>query len=103
MAPLNAYLAQHYLTQEQLALAAAISKDELDELIERRLVPQPSYVVSETGKLSSFVFGDMDAPGATSGRYFHPSSVSWLALARATASVTEQQLKEQLKFFSINS
>ncbi len=94
MSSLDAYLAQHYLNQDQLVAAAAISIDELDRLIARRLVPEPSYVVSEQGRVASFVFGEMDAPGATPGRYFHPAQLSWLSLARTTNSLTEDQLRE---------
>jgi hypothetical protein len=94
MSSLDAYLARHYLNQDQLLAAAAISVDELERLIARRLVPEPSYVVTAPGRVTSFVFGEMDAEGATPGRYFHPTQLSWLSLARTTSSLTEDQLKE---------
>ncbi len=93
MSTLDAYLSQHYLNQDQLASAAAITITELDSLISRRLVPEPSYVVTTDGQVHSFVFGAMPAPGATPGRYFHPAQLSWLSLARTTSALTEDQLK----------
>ena len=42
MTDLDTYLAQHYLTDAQVARAGAIGIDELDALIEGRLVPAPS-------------------------------------------------------------
>ena len=82
MTELDDYLATYYQTATQVARAAAISADELEALIGMRLVPAPSYVVSD-GTVSSFVFGAMDAPGATPGRYFHPSQRTWIARARS--------------------
>jgi len=82
MTDLNHYLARHYVNQIQLAGIAQIGVAELDELIAARLIPAPSYVVSDDGKVTSFVFGQLDAPGATPGRYFHPAQSVWIARAR---------------------
>ena len=82
MTELNTYLAQYFLNEEQLSNASAIGVDELDALIRERLVPAPSYVVTDGGTLRSFVFGDMAAPGSTPGRYFHPSQRAWIIRAR---------------------
>lgn len=82
MTALNNYLAKHYLNEAQLATASAIRVDELNALILGQLVPAPSYVVTDTGTVCSFVFGEMAAPGSTPGRYFHPSQAVWIALAR---------------------
>jgi len=100
MTELNKYLAKHYLNQAQLTTAAGLGTEELDELIRNRLVPAPSYVVTDSGKVSSFVFGEMDAPGSTPGRYFHPSQLVWIARARqvvghGAAHDAEARLKEQ--------
>lgn len=82
MIELNHYLAKHYLNELQLAKAGAMRINELDTLIRDRLIPAPSYVVTGAGTLCSHVFGDMAAPGATPGRYFHPSQLVWITLAR---------------------
>jgi len=82
MTELNIYLSHHYLNDAQLSSVAAISLDELNVLIEGQLVPAPAYVVSEHGTVRSFVFGEMAAPGATPGCYFHPAQVHWIAVAR---------------------
>lgn len=96
MTDLDTYLARHYLTEPQLAEAAAISPDDVDALIGARLVPAPSYVVSAQGTVSSFVFGDMAAPGARAGRYFHPSQCVWIAVARhAIANCVQGRLQQQ--------
>lgn len=86
MTELNNYLAEHYLNEAQLSAATGAAMDELDALIGGRLLPAPSYVVTDAGKLCSFVFGEMAAPGATTGRYFHPSQLAWLARAREALS-----------------
>lgn len=104
MTELNRYLARHYLSEAQLAAAAAIGIDEHDALIRDRLVPAPSYVVSDSGTVCSFVFGEMRAPGSQPGRYFHPSQLTWIARARAAIASAglagaESRLKEQ---FSTN-
>jgi len=100
MTELNNYLAKHYLNDGQLATVAGIGVDELDGLIRSQLVPAPSYVVTDSGKVASFVFGEMDAPGSTAGRYFHPSQPVWIARARRVVASgaphdAEARLKEQ--------
>lgn len=100
MTELNNYLAKYYLNEPQLTAAAAIDLDELEALIRNRLVPAPSYVITDSGKVGSFVFGEMESPGSTPGRYFHPSQLVWIARARhliASGSThdAETRLKEQ--------
>jgi hypothetical protein len=98
MTELNNYLAKHYLNEAQLTAAAAIGIDELDALIDQRLVPAPSYVVTESGKVVTFVFGEMEASGSTPGRYFHPSQLVWIAKARhAVASGAAHDAEARLK------
>jgi hypothetical protein len=101
MTELDDYLSTHYLTAPQVARAAGISADELEALIGMRLVPAPSYVVN-SGTVTSFVFGAMDAPGSTSGRYFHPSQRTWIIRARAIlasgpAHTAKARLQEQFR------
>jgi hypothetical protein len=81
MTDLDTYLARHFLDIERFAAACGISTDDLRELVRERLVPGPSYVVSESA-LSSYVFGRMPAPGAIDGEYFHPATTVWVKLAR---------------------
>lgn len=100
MTDLDDYLAQHFLTEGQLATAAAISLPELDALISADLLPQPSYVVGNDGTVRSFLFGELAAPGSTPGSYFPPANLAWIALARealayGTAQEAHQLLKEQ--------
>ncbi|MDN2676402.1 DUF6058 family natural product biosynthesis protein [Janthinobacterium sp. SUN033] len=82
MTELDHYLAQHYLDERQLAAAAAMTMEEIDALIQARQVPAPAYVVDASGNLCSFVFGAMAAPGSRAGRYFPPSQLAWIAVAR---------------------
>jgi hypothetical protein len=82
MTDLDHYLAQHYLDDVQLAKASAMAIEEIDALISAQLAPAPAYVVSDDGVLHSHVFGAMAAPGAKAGRFFHPSHVVWITLAR---------------------
>jgi hypothetical protein len=83
MTELDRYLAQYYLNEGQLLAAAALGHAELAAMIDGQLVPAPSYVVSDRGTVTSFVFGEMAATGTTPGRYFHPSQTVWIARARA--------------------
>lgn len=82
MTELDHYLAKHYLNGSQLQAAGVIRPDQHDILIGKRLVPAPSYVVTEDGTLRSCVFGEMPAPGAKPGSYFHPAQAAWIARAR---------------------
>ena len=93
MSTLDHYFAGHFLNAEQTASASGIRVAELDALIDARCVPEPSYVVSKDGTVCSFVFGEMAAPGATPGRYFHPAQAVWIA--RAQQLGTEARLREQ--------
>lgn len=97
MTELDNYLAQHYLNEAQLTTAAAISFDQLDTLIRSRLVPAPSYVITDGGKVSSFVFGEMDAPGSLPGRYFHPSQSVWIARAGDVVAGAAPDAESSLK------
>lgn len=97
MSELAAYLAKHYLNEQQLAAAAALTVAQLDELIAWQLMPMPAYEVRD-GRLCSFVFGDMAARGASSGRFFPPAQLAWISLARqARAQADVQQAQAQLQ------
>lgn len=98
MTELDTYLAQHYLNEIQLARAGSIDIGTLNALIRDRLVPAPAYVVTDNGELQSHVFGAMAAPGATAGRYFHPSQLVWIARAReAIANDAARDISAHLK------
>ena len=104
MTELNNYLEKYFLNEVQLTHAGDVHSDELDVLIHDRLVPAPSYVVTKSGTLCSFVFGEMAAPGATPGRYFPRSQLIWIdrarhAIAYGAGENTEASLKAQ---FTIN-
>lgn len=95
MTPLDDYLARYFLKEAQLLAAASMSGAELNALIDGALVPEPSYTVSVDGKVSSFVFGEMAAPGAMAGRYFHPSQLVWIERAREAESGLKQLFTER--------
>ena len=97
MTPLDTYLAKHYLNDAQLAVVSAISIAEHDALIGSHCVPAPSYVVTDAQTLRSFVFGELAAPGATPGRYFHRSQLIWIARARQAAAVDGQNVAARLE------
>lgn len=81
MNEIDNYLAQHYWTDAKLAAACSVVPEEIATLIEQKLIPQPSYVVTDDGALVSKVFGRFEAAGSVPGRYFHPASSVWVALA----------------------
>lgn len=98
MTDLDHYLAQHYLSEAQLLAAAAIGSAEHAAMIANRLVPAPSYIVSDQGTVASFVFGEMAATGSTPGRYFRPSQLVWIARARdLLASYPAQDASRRLE------
>ncbi len=81
MSKLASYLKERFFNLEQLAAACGASPQEIEDLIGQKLVPGPTYVVSDQVKISSKLFGEMEAKGATPGSYFHPSSVVWVGVA----------------------
>ncbi|MFD2367059.1 DUF6058 family natural product biosynthesis protein [Pseudoduganella sp. GCM10020061] len=100
MTELDHYLATHYLDVAQSAAAANLTADEFEALVDRHLVPAPSYVVTSDGTLVSHVFGALPAPGSREDRYFHPSQSIWIARARHAIATcgedgAEARLKEQ--------
>ncbi|PJC99948.1 hypothetical protein GQ37_006525 [Janthinobacterium sp. BJB1] len=97
MTELDTYLAQYYLDEKQLAAAAALDMDEIDALIRAGLVPAPAYVVDGGGNLCSFVFGAMAAPGSRAGRYFPPSQLGWIAIARHALAEGAETAQARLK------
>jgi len=104
MTELNHYLKKYFLNEVQLKHAGVLDIDELNALIQDRLVPAPSYVVTESETLCSFVFGEMAAPGATPGRYFPRSQLIWIDRARhAIACGATEDIEAGLKAqFTVN-
>lgn len=74
------YLERHFLTASQVAESIGLSNDELDRLVEARVVPQPSYVVLPD-RIVSVAFGELANDGANPGSYFAASQIHWLARA----------------------
>ena len=82
MSELNHYLSNHFLNAENFASLCEISVSELDQLIQNELVPAPSYVVTDSSTVRSYVFGEMGAPQSTPGQDYHPANAVWDARAR---------------------
>jgi hypothetical protein len=103
MNALDNYLAKHFLNTEQFAMACRLTPCELSDLIGDQFIPQPSYVVSQS-TVESYVFGKMQALGATDGKYFHPANKVWVSTARQV--ITEvgrpRAYKELKKRFATN-
>lgn len=74
------YLGRHFRTASQIAESCGLSSEVLDQLIEVRAVPQPSYVV-QPDRVMSAAFGELVNDGAASGRYFAPSQANWVKRA----------------------
>jgi Family of unknown function (DUF6058) len=81
---LDSYLATHYLDANQFADFCSITNAALSALIVQQLIPEPSYRVSNSATLYSYAFGEMDAPGAKAGEYFHPANRAWVLLAQSS-------------------
>ena len=84
---LDEYLSEHFITLEELAGRCDMSPSTLSRLIREQLVMAPSYVISGTAVIESYVFGPMACEGSRDGVYFHPSTVVWVS--RATSVVRE--------------
>lgn len=100
MNDLDRYLSEFFVNSEQLATACGISSDKISRLVKDELIPAPSYVVSESSVISSFVFGRMEAKGSTDGQYFHPSTSVWvnkalLAISEFGQADAQFELKRQ--------
>jgi uncharacterized protein (DUF952 family) len=78
---LDEYFDRYFVDAHRFAALCGIELDELRDLIRRKLVPAPSYVVRDD-TIRSFVFGDMAAPGARSGEYFRAENVDWVVGVR---------------------
>lgn len=76
------YLRERFLPADDFARACGIDSDELSMLIERGLAPNAAYRVDADGRMRSFVFGEVQEPGAPAGDWFNPHSGSWVARAR---------------------
>lgn len=98
MSELDSYLAQYFLKPKEMAAACHLSHDAFLELVKDRLVPGPSYVVTRTSRLKSFVFGEMAAGYAQDGEYFHPATASWARRAQEViAEVGRERAYEVLR------
>ena len=84
MSNLTTYLEKYYLNAQQFCAVCDIDGDELHALVAASLVPSPSYIVTESATIKSFVFGEMPAPGSSPGEYFHRDSAVWVKQAVAT-------------------
>jgi uncharacterized protein YgfB (UPF0149 family) len=97
---LDAYLAKHYMNAASFADTCGISVDQLSELISDRMIPAPSYVVTEStpATVCSYAFGELPAPGSTAGSYFHPAHVAWVKRAqKVVAKLGRGSAYERLK------
>ncbi len=90
MSEMQDYLDRHYCESATIADHVGISLDELDELIDARLIPGPSYVV-HSDKIISAAFGELPQGGAKPGRYFAPSERVWIERARTCRARNESE------------
>ncbi len=98
MSDLDTYLGSHYWPADRFAAACEISLEEMGEWIQGRLIPAPSYIVSESSVVKSYAFGEMAAPNSTPGHYFHPVNTIWVGIARPfLAGPTPMAASEALK------
>lgn len=81
---LQDYLEHHYQTLEQFAQACATSEQEINTLIDQKMIPAPSYTVLSNNKCISQAFGELVGSGLKAGQYFHPGNRSWVNNAKET-------------------
>lgn len=98
MNDLDTYLRRYYQTADRFAAVCSISPCELTILVNEKLVPEPSYTVTEGDRFISQAFGEFQVQGFTPGQYFHPGNATWVALAlEAKAKHGPQQARYGLK------
>lgn len=98
MSELEAYLSTHFLKAEDLASSCQLSHEAFLGFVRDRLVPGPSYIVTGTSQLKSFVFGEMAADYAQDGEYFHPATAAWAKRAQdVIAEVGRERAYDVLK------
>jgi uncharacterized protein DUF6058 len=85
------YLSRYYINLDQLAELAGMRPSEVQSLIDEKLAPAPSYVVTAEGTLISCVFGEFDAPGVPEGNYFHREGYVWIRRAQEVRGRAEQE------------
>lgn len=90
MRDLNEYLTQHFVNAERFAEICRLSQGDIRDLIRERLIPKPSYVISNS-QIHSYVFGSMPAGGAAEGEYFRPEHAVWVAIARQVLERTDRR------------
>jgi hypothetical protein len=81
------YLHAYFCDEKTLARLSNIDVNAMRALIARSFVPKAAYVVAN-GTISSYVFGQMDAPDAPPGDWFSTANVAWVQ--RALAMIVEQ-------------
>lgn len=96
MSELNTYLEKYFFNAQEFSAACNISGDELRALITAELIPEPSYVVTESATIKSFVFGEMAAPEARPGEYFHKEATVWVARALAAIASDGQAAAHEI-------
>ncbi|MES2041967.1 MAG: DUF6058 family natural product biosynthesis protein [Pseudomonadota bacterium] len=82
MSELQLYLNTHFLNKAQFAAACAISEAELNDLLAAKILPGPSYVISEKATINSAVFGESDATDTVAGDYFRDCHTVWCGRAK---------------------
>ena len=97
---LDRYLEQYFVDAQRFATLCGIELDELHDLVRRKLVPAPSYVVNN-GVIRSYVFGEMAAPGARAGEYFRAANADWVVAVRhdvAAHGIEDAAVRAQRRF-----
>ncbi|VXB02210.1 DUF6058 family natural product biosynthesis protein [Massilia sp. 9I] len=75
------YLQQHFLTRAQLLTASSITSARLDALIDRGVMPRPSYRIQLNTRCASF-FGEHDEEAGA--EYYATGYPSWIAVLEAS-------------------
>ncbi len=78
---LDEYLSRYFVTAEELSALCDISPEALWRMVHKQLVMQPSYIVSQSRVIESYVFGKLSCDGARNGCYFRPATKLWVRRA----------------------
>ncbi len=92
------YINEHYITEDELCNITNISKDELAVLIQNQLVPQHSYTVSRTIRITSPLNDEFE--NEITEKYFSKNCISLIKKNKDLKDI--HQYKEEFKENFIN-
>ncbi|SMO90667.1 hypothetical protein SAMN06265171_11183 [Chryseobacterium rhizoplanae] len=87
------YINENYITEDELCTVTDISKEDLAALIQNQLVPQPSYTVSRSIRITSSLNDEFESE--ITEKYFSKNCISLVKKNKELSDI--HQYKEEFK------